>query len=389
VLKLGLALGLTLGMRIGGVIIFVYLAVAFVAFLAARDSWQPRAVIRDGAPLLFKALIPATLLAYAVMLLCWPWAQQDPVRHPLQALKLFSHIAWNLDVLFEGRRVNSLDLPTDYLPVYFAIKLPELVLALLLLAGPCAAIVAWRRGLANIRGDLPAYAALATAIAFPFAYFIVARPVTYDSIRHFLFVLPPIAVAAGLTGDWLIALALRNSLAAKSAAASVLAGWIGWQVGTIVDLHPNEYVYYNRLVGGVKGAENRFELDYWGNSYHEAVDKLVDRLRAERGPVGTIPTYHVAVCSSGISASTFFPSFLKLADSAEQADFYISVTRLGCDTELEGEEIVRVTRDDAVLSVVKDRRELKLAHPERLKSIGTVAVRVHPGANPDVPGAQY
>jgi hypothetical protein len=388
--KLGLALGVTLGMRIGGLIIFIYLAAAFAAYLAMVRDRRPTALVRAFTPVFARALIPAGVIAYAVMLVCWPWAQQDPIFNPINALKLFSHIAWNLDVLFEGRLVNSMHLPTEYLPVYFAIRLPELVLALLVFAGPYGAILWWRHGIAALSRDAPAYAALAAAITFPFIYFVIARPVTYDCMRHFLFVLPPIAVAAGLVGDRLMDEAGRNSRIAAGLAAMTLAGWTGWQVSTIVSLHPDEYVYYNRLVGGVKGAENRFELDYWGNSYHEAVDRLVAKLQRERGPVGTIPTYHVAVCSSGISASAFFPSYLKLADSAEDADFYISVTRLDCDDELDGEEIVRVTRDDALLSVVKDRRALRVAHPERMRALGTVAVRVHPGAiSPIAPGVQY
>ena len=37
-----------------------------------------------------------------------------------------------------------------------------------------------------------------------------------------------------------------------------------------VYLHPYQYIYYNSLVGGAKGAFRNFELDYWGTSYREA-----------------------------------------------------------------------------------------------------------------------
>jgi neutral trehalase len=39
-------------------------------------------------------------------------------------------------------------------------------------------------------------------------------------------------------------------------------------------LHPYEYVYYNRFVGGVNGAFRKYELDYWGTSYREATAYL-------------------------------------------------------------------------------------------------------------------
>lgn len=40
----------------------------------------------------------------------------------------------------------------------------------------------------------------------------------------------------------------------------------------IVRLHPYEYIYYNELVGGVRGAFRSFEMDYWCTSYREAMD---------------------------------------------------------------------------------------------------------------------
>ena len=45
-------------------------------------------------------------------------------------------------------------------------------------------------------------------------------------------------------------------------------------------LHPDQYVYYNAFVGGVDGAQRKFKLDYWANSYAEAVHGLADYLRA-------------------------------------------------------------------------------------------------------------
>jgi len=41
---------------------------------------------------------------------------------------------------------------------------------------------------------------------------------------------------------------------------------------TIVQLHPYEYVYYNRLVGGTEGAFRRFEMEYWLTSYRAAAE---------------------------------------------------------------------------------------------------------------------
>ena len=383
--KLGAVLGLTLGIRIGGVIALVYMAAPFAAYVLA-EAW-PRmgaiAAARHLARILYRSFVPAGLIAYAVMLVCWPWAQQDPIGNPIKALQLFSHIAWNIDVLFEGRLVNSMNLPADYLPVYFAVKLPEAILALLALALPIGIGVAARRLRAPVDARVRGFAMLTAAALLPFVYFLVQRPVTYDSIRHFLFVVPPLAAIAALTADWIFTRAARGGRPVVAGLGTLLGVGLGAQFYALVSLHPDQYVYYNALTGGVKGAENRFELDYWGNSYAEAVDLLVEQLERERECGAPAVSYKVAVCSSGVSASYFFPPYLEWTGNELEADFYISTTRLDCDESLEGDPFITVGRDGAVLSVVKDRRALKVFHPERLKATGPAEERVHPGAISD------
>ena len=381
VAKLGLTAGLTMGMRVGGVLVFVYLAImlASVVLLQARAAGTAPA-LRDAKHLALRVVLPAAVIAYVVMLACWPWAQQDPLRNPFNALRLFSHIKWDINILFEGRLVNSLNLPAEFLPVSIAVQMPEIVLVLLLLAIPVSLGALLVRRAAAAGSIRPGYVLLFTAIAFPFVHFVILRPVTYDCARHFLFILPTLAVAAGIVAHRLIEHA-RAPIARGAVAASLIGG-IGAQVATMASLHPHEYIYYNELVGGVKGAEDKFELDYWGNSYAEAVHELTQYLERERGK-GRFKIYRVAVCSSGISASYFFPPFLKMARTDEEADFYVSVTRLNCDEAYEGDEIIAVEREGAILSVVKDRRRLREEHPERMQVATPTDERVHPGAMPE------
>ena len=43
---------------------------------------------------------------------------------------------------------------------------------------------------------------------------------------------------------------------------------------------PNQSVYFNELVGGPRGAEAKFEMDYWGNCILEGVDWSAKAARA-------------------------------------------------------------------------------------------------------------
>jgi hypothetical protein len=337
---------------------------------------------------MLRVILPAGIIAYVVMLAAWPWAQHGPLFRPFEATWIFSHSPWDIDTLFEGRLVNSLHLPADYMSVYFAIKTPEIVLVLLVLAVPLAIAAVARRGGLPAWTEAGGFWSLGFAFLFPFAFFVIFRPVAYDCIRHFLFVFPMMAAIAGVVLDRILDGIRGQSPALRGAFVAVVLAYLGWHGTQMAELHPDQYVYYNTLVGGVQGAQNRFELDYWGNSYREAVDRLAQFVHDEERRTGVQHTYQVMVCSEGSSAAYFFPKDLVLAKSPREADFYLSVTRLGCDKEFDGDTIFTVSRDDAVLSVVKDRRRLRAMAPERLEEHavpGAMVAAEHPGLMPSTP----
>ena len=107
---------------------------------------------------------------------------------------------------------------------------------------------------------------------FPVSYAIAIKAVLFDGMRHFIFVLPSIAVAAALIADR--ALTRLSDLPYRAPIYAALALYGAAHVGTMVMLHPDQYVYYNAFVGGVDGAQRKFKLDYWAYSYAEAVHGL-------------------------------------------------------------------------------------------------------------------
>ena len=71
---------------------------------------------------------------------------------------------------------------------------------------------------------------------------------------------------AGLGVDQLIAIVKLPILKAALLMIMVLPG-----VYSCIQLHPYEYIYYNSIVGGVQGANRKFELDYWVTSFRESL----------------------------------------------------------------------------------------------------------------------
>ncbi len=356
--KLGLATGYALGVRVGGLLVFGYLGLLLLLFLAWRGSEARNVgvVIAEAWTAGWRVLLPVVLVAYPVMLLFWPWAQQSPLAHPLRALAFFSHETFPYGTLFDGRYVPASDLPWTYLPVYIGLALPELVL-ILLAAAPIAALMAWRRAPAALdRSTALRLFILAFGVIFPVAYAIAIKAVLFDGMRHFIFVLPLIACLAALVGNLL--LDRLASLSFRHYAYGALALYGVFHITVMARLHPDEYVYYNGLIGGVEGAVGRFKLDYWANSYAEAVGGLEDHLRAEYGADFMSHEFTVAVCGPPISADYYFPDNFIFTSNREAAEFFIAFTKDNCHKSLPGKEVYRVERLGVLLSVVLDRREV-------------------------------
>ncbi len=110
------------------------------------------------------------------------------------------------------------------------------------------------------------------------------------TLRHFMLFMPALCILAGLGINWFIKFAgdkLKNILPAKPAILTVwLIIFLGFSsiVVSIVDIHPYETTFFNRLIGGVAGARNvkfpggrtgiPFATDFWCNSFRSGMEWL-------------------------------------------------------------------------------------------------------------------
>jgi hypothetical protein len=356
VIKLTVATGLAMAVRIGGLLLVCYLGL----LLALFATWQGIASRRLGVLIavgwtsLWRVFVPVALLSYGLMLVFWPWAQSAPITHPLSALAVFSHEVIPTKILFDGRLYPPGAVPWTYLPTYIGLALPELIVALLLAAPIAAGIALARRRNWQIGAVLPLFM-LGFTIVFPVAYAIAVKAVLFNGMRHFIFVLPPIAVAAALVAD----LALRRfaDFPYRKPVYAALGLYGLAHVSVMVMLHPDQYVYYNGFVGGVAGADHKFKLDYWANSYAEAVRGLENYLRKQYGADFEEREFTVAVNGPPVSARYYFPPNFRPVVQAKKADFVIGFTLDDAEHYLSDLPVFRVTRMGALLSVVVDHRE--------------------------------
>ena len=385
--KLGAAIGIAMGVRIGGLLLVCYFGLLLVLDGASRGLGARRTTVLFSNIWVscWSAFAPVVLVAYPVMLLFWPWAQTGPIEHPLRALEFFSHQTFPFPTLFAGSFLPAVDLPWIYLPTHIAIALPEFVLVLLLCAPIAAAIGTWQCRLNLSRERILAAFIVGIGIVVPVTYAIAIKAVLFDGMRHFIFVLPLIAVAAALTADqglaWLRWFPYQRTILA----ALVLYGLA--HLSIMAMLHPDQYVYYNAFVGGVEGAQRKFKLDYWANSYAEAVQGLEHYLRAEYDADFEEHEFSVAVCGPPISADYYFPPNFRFTRRRETADFFIAFTKDNCDQSLPGRPVYRVERMGALLSVVLDRRELRIVAGAAKQAAAQVPAKRAPipSISPDFP----
>ena len=349
--KLGIAVGMALGLRIGGAfaVIYLLLMVFFAGLLKVKNFklilsfyWQS-----------FLGLLPAGVVAFCLMAIFWPWSVMG-TDHILIAVKSFSHFAFDMNTIVNGQFINIGDVPRTYLFQYLGIRLPEIFLLGLLSLLVVLAIRVKQLVLVQCLPEIT----IAIALLTPLIFVILDRPALYNGVRHFTFVIPTLAIVAGVglskMFDMLVSYQKwRICFAAVCALLSMST------IFTLSALHPYQYLYYNHFAGkNFKQAQHHWEADYWSSSLIDATKILeqyvdTDAISKNKGLV-----YSVAVCAEAFQGQAYLDDRFKITEDWVTADFFMSSTNMNCDKVLQGEVIGIVERLGAPLAVVKDRRTL-------------------------------
>jgi hypothetical protein len=348
----GIGMGLAVGTRVlGGLALFPFLmALSLFIFNDAQTS-SVRGAVRRAGRFLF-ALLPALVIAYAVMAVIWPWSVVSPLN-PLRAAAYFSNFfekPWK--EMFDGALVSVPDMPRSYVPQLFLLEMPEILL-LLGIAGIMGALLAApRRDLPIERRAILVF--LATAVIVPIAITVVVKPAMYNGIRHFVFETPPLAVLGGLAGNWIIDRAQSRRPVFAAATATAIAASVILPLKEMVRLHPYQYTYFNWLAGGVQENDDRYMLDYWGLAFKQAAEQLRTKLADARDlPPGR--HWRIAVCGPQRPAEVELgPEFMTTWDS-KGADFAMMLGEFYC-AQLKAPVLVEIEREGVVYARVYDIR---------------------------------
>lgn len=349
----GIALGLTMGTRlIGGIAAIFFIAGAAVVLVeeARRFGFRKAGARMAGFSGWLMLALP---LAYLVMAFIWPWSVQNPLN-PIRALSYYSNF-WEAPwkELFDGVAIPIPDMPRYYVAKLCLLKLPEL-LVLFTISGLIGSAFA----IFNRKLDYRARAALALMVAaatVPIFFTIITKPVMYNGIRHFLFVLPPLAVLGGLAGAYAYRWISARSDTGMVLSASAFVLLVAISASQLARIHPYQYALFNHFAGGLEGARNHYMLDYWGLGLKEASEELLENLKKKRiaDPKGR--KWKVAVCGPAQTVSYELGPKFEATNDPKGADFALSLGTFYC-ARLDAPILAKAEREGIVFARAYDLR---------------------------------
>ena len=272
-LLLGIAVGLLTNIRIIGAMLFpAVLAMRGLDLATAAGTLPRKHILTTGAVFALAAII--TLYA------TWPWLWSNPLGHFRDSLEAMAQFTTHTYTgLFRGEWTDARALPPDYLPVWFAITTPPLIL-LLGLAGAAAVLI---KGIArpaalfrNARLRF-GFLMLPCFILPPLAA-IILEAILYHGWRQLFFLYAPFCLLALLGFYWLTSTFSRQPR--WRAAAYALTGLgLGLIALQMLQLHPNQHIYFNAFVdrNTPEQLQSRYNMDDWAIGFRQGLEHLLQR----------------------------------------------------------------------------------------------------------------
>ncbi len=286
----------------------------------------------------------------------WPVLWRNPPAQFLQALRKMGHYSWYGGGWYLGDYVRADSVPWHYIPVWLSITTPILYSAAFLI-GAFATVKALLKYRVRAVLDRRTRFGLTAVLWFfvPLASVVMLRSVLYDSWRHMFFIYPGFVILAVNGLLWLTELARRRSsppvrVGLFALMALVIACGVGDTLRFVVENHPHQNVYFNRFAGKTMSeVKQRFELDYWGLSYRQALEYIL-----ANDPADTIAIFAAnspGRCNAMILPSTHRKRLLYVGDERE-ATYFVSNYRTHPWEYDYDDEFVSIEVGDARIMVV-------------------------------------
>lgn len=308
VLILGLLFGLTMGFRtIGFNLIIIYCIFSLTTFFLSEKLSLKKISVKVLQ--LFLEILTIMIIAFFVIAMTMPYIGSNIFQHIPELLTNGKNFPWEANILFGGQYLPSSEIGLSYLPIWFLITTPLFIsffaiFSLLFIKNKKSNslfLLLWIIILVNV------------------VLVVILKPNLYDGLRHFLFLLPIIVILASES----IINFFKNvkQKIIKYCAAVLIVINIGFIIYNIITLHPYQYMYFNALIGGLRGAYMRFETEYWGAAHQEGIQWFSENIAHNDNKY-----YYVFTCADKEQNVAFYSKNMKYR-RGDKDDYKICTTR--------------------------------------------------------------
>ena len=314
--------------RILGIILIpIICLVLLIHFLREPKGWLRISILT----------VSILILTLGFAICFWPILRIDPIGGLIAAFTYMSHYPFNPPNLYFGRYIPATNLPWHYLPVWISITNPLLLLVGLVISHlvylvKCIKNISVRKIISLIIDNIlyhPQWIGILAWAYAPIMAILVFNSILYDGWRQVFFIYPAfvlLATAGIKTGFEYLENIHSYRKVIQSLAICLIALGVIEPVWFMVQQHPHENVYFNLLAGRPDTLRYRFEMDYWGLSYKQAIDYLLAndsseliKINVENSPGRS----YLKFMLTGDQAKR-----VKMVGSVDSADYYITNYRL-------------------------------------------------------------
>ena len=274
----GLATGFAAAMRILGILIPVITILFFIIDFALEKKQDKFSGNSDVFKKVQVLLIYLFVFA-VVFCMLMPVLLPDPITNLVAAIKTMADYPNYSPSLFLGQRINNLDIPRSYLPVWMTVTTPIFYIVLFMV-GLCGFFAAIRKNLSTFYKENKFLIIAALWFFIPVLGQIILKSNIYNGWRHMYFVYPAFLIFAVNGIKWIYDLLKKINLKyykVSSAIAVILIilnlGFISFEM---LRMYPYEYAYFNIFAGKDLGvAQQRFTVDCWGLSFKYGLEYIL------------------------------------------------------------------------------------------------------------------
>lgn len=262
------ALALAVNSKVNGIFVPL-IAGSYLAVLLIKQYLAKKKI----SLIISKKVLSYFILAPLVTLALWWSFWNDPFGRLLEAKHSYTTSTTNMPILYFGKIVYSgQNVPWHYPLGVLSVTTP--VLTLVFFVFGLATIFYWKKISYHKRLLVLLW------LAVPLARYLKLHMVVIDDIRHFMECIFPFAAIAGIGAYRTFILTCAklkkvNSFFTPSLVLIILSTlYIFYLAYQNISYHPYQTSYYNELIGGVKGAVNKFDIEFWASAYKPSLQFL-------------------------------------------------------------------------------------------------------------------